>query len=312
MTHSQRQIWVRLIFHGLLAVFIANAANKFFTADLDYEISNGFYERIYEGEGDAPDQYRILPLLPLKYLTKALPFNHAVLVYNAALGLLVLELFWWIMGGIEPKKKYTFQVLFGLCYIYAQFSGWRPDTLGLLLLASLLVLPSLWPSSNDSFGKNLLTTFLLIALSFARSDIALVYAVFLSLYGSSNWLWRVPWLTIPIGVQAMLQLVIFPEATYYSKKIMLLDNLSGFYLLRHPATYLIAATLLVFWQPLRAFVRKSWRFRWLYLTLLAYLGLVLVIGRINEWRLYLPFVPILLAIWRETQSLEHGEDSGTV
>ncbi|MEM7039731.1 MAG: hypothetical protein AAF570_22345, partial [Bacteroidota bacterium] len=70
-------VYIRLLFHALLAFFLANAANKFFVVDLEYEMENGFYARIFNFQGDAPDQYRILPLLPLKLLCDQLPFNHA-------------------------------------------------------------------------------------------------------------------------------------------------------------------------------------------------------------------------------------------
>lgn len=303
---QQQQIWIRLAFHGLLAFFLANAANKFFVADLEYELAHGFYARIFAGVGDAPDQYRLLPLIPLKAICDFLPFNHAVLVYNVAVGFLVLELFWWIMGGLPRRQKLLFQLLFAMGYIYCQYSGWRPDTLGLLAVAAAVVLPPWWTVDRPAtYGLRLLQTVLLLALAFSRTDIALVYGAFLAIYGTQSWAWRLTWLLAPVGVQLLLQLVLFPEASYYSKTVMLTDNLSGYFLVRHPATWLILAVLLVFGRHLRDFVRRTWRFRWLYALLTGYLLLVLVIGRVNEWRLYLPFLPLLLSIWRTSQTDSH-------
>ena len=65
-------------------------------------------------------------MLPLKFLSSHLSFNYAVLIYNATLGFLVFELFWWIMGGVQVRKKYAFNTLFAGAYIYAQYTGWRP------------------------------------------------------------------------------------------------------------------------------------------------------------------------------------------
>ena len=75
MQEKTKHILLRIAVHILLAAFLANAANKFFVADLDYEFANGFYEKIFVGLGDAPDQYRILPLGPLKLLCGYLPFE---------------------------------------------------------------------------------------------------------------------------------------------------------------------------------------------------------------------------------------------
>ncbi len=331
MNQLNQQILTRVLVHGFLAMFLANAANKFFVADLDYELEHHFYGRIFEGTGDAPDQYRILPLIPLKFLCQHLPFNHAVLIYNMVLGFLVFELFWWTMGTISRNKKFAFNTLFAVAYIYTQYSGWRPDTMGLIFLSSLLVSPlllgigemNLWKgkpniggdgrenpshqSENTSFHKvkSLGLLILLTGLAFSRADIAMVYSLWLAIYYTSKMGLVLLWLAIPPIVQFSLQEIIYPNASYYSDKIMLLDNLRGYYLSRHPATYLILALVLAFWRPILRFLRQSWKQKWFYFLCVAYLGLVLVIGRVNEYRLYLPLVPIFLVIWREYVS-QHG------
>ncbi len=350
MAPRGKQIAIRLIVNVLLAIFLANAANKFFVADLDYEMDHHFYGRIFAGVGDAPDQYRILPLLPLQVLCDYLPFNTATLVYNTLFGFLVLELFWWIMGGISTNKKFVFNLLFAGAYIYTQYTGWRPDTMGLVFICALLVNPALVVpgrgigvkmsfrgnsgkssrsseepiqgldgetkpmeggrvSASEGTDLNLAQAFaitlLLTALSFARADIALIFALWFIVYQSRKTVATLLWVFIPPLVQFILQEVIYPDAEYYSQKVMLLDNLSGYYLLRHPATYLIIASGIAFWRPIRAFLQRTWDQKWFYLMLLGYLGLVMVIGRINEYRLYLPFVPIFLVIWRETTTA-HG------
>ncbi len=301
-------IGIRILFHILLAVFIANAANKFFVPDLEYEFDNGFYERIFQFQGDAPDQYRILPLLPLALIVDFLPFNHAVILYNIIFSFIVLELLAALMKGLQPRKIFLAQILFAATYIYAQFSGWRPDTMGLMAISSSLILAT--TIQRRPLRETLLTLGLL-ALAFARADIAFWFAFFLAVYETSKWSWRIIWLGIPILSQLALQFVIFPDAVYYSKKVMLWDNLSGFYLVRHPGTYLILAALLVFRKSILAFLKKSWNYKWFYASLIGYLGLVLIIGRLNEYRLYLPFLPILYLIWRKT-SVHENEETGPV
>lgn len=282
---------IRLMVHALLAMALAQAANKFFVADLDSELANGFYARIFQFAGEAPDQYRILPLIPLKWLCDWLAFNHAVLVYNAVLGMAVLELLWLLSKHLKVQWRWGIGFGMAVAYIFFQYTGWRPDTMGLLLLcccaAYLLQMPL-----RDATLRLLLYGASIVLLSFSRADIALIYALYATFYRNGSY---AIWIPLPIVVQLLLQNVFFPEAQYYTKTIMLLDNLKLHYIIQHPATYLIMATALAFWRPIVGFVRvtiqKNYYF---YLLIAGYLLLVLVIGRLNEYRLYLPFLPLLL------------------
>ncbi len=291
---------LRLVVHALMAIFLANAANKFFVVDLDYELTHGFYARIFQGLGDAPDQYRILPLLPLKWLCDWLPFNHAVLVYNLVFGWVVLELQWRLAR--ELSEKWRWAAGFGLCvfYIYLQYTGWRPDTLGLLTLC--LVAAMIIKEMRDASLRFVLYGLCIVLLSFSRADIALIYALFATFYRKKIYAAYIP---IPIVSQILLQSVIYPDAVYYSKTVMLLDNLHLHYIVRHPLTYLLPAVVLAFWGQIKSFVaatiQKNYYF---YLLIAGYLLLVLLIGRINEYRLYLPFVPLLLVIAHGRRSRE--------
>ena len=306
MKKFNRELGLRLVVHVLLAAFLANAANKFFIIDLKSELNNGVYQKIFEGVGVAPDQYRILPLLPLKFLCQHLVFNHAVLIFNSVCAFLVFEFFWWFMGKVETQRKYIFQVLFAVTYIYSQFMGWRPDTLALLLVCCA-TLSGRQCLPEGSVGRLLWATLGLIALSFSRADIGLVYGLFLGLYETRNWALRVLWATIPIAGQLFLQYYVYPDAVYYTEVVMLWDNLSGYYLIRHPVTYLIAAILLLFWRPMANFMRQNWDYHWYFILCLAYFVLVLFVGRLNEYRLYLPLVPIFFVDlgrkWKHTKNL---------
>jgi hypothetical protein len=282
----------RLVCHLLLAVFAANAANKFFVADLKHEEVFGFYSRIFQFIGDAPDQYRILPLLPIKALCAYLPFNHAVLVYNAVFGFLVLELLWLMTGKLEQHWRWAMSFGFSILYIYFQYTGWRPDTMGLmaLCLGAALILRDM----RDTSLRGLLYGFAVVLLSFSRADIALIYALFATFYRHRGYAFLIP---IPVFAQILLGEVLFPDAVYYSKVIMIRDNIELFYLLRNPATYLILAALVAFRRQILEFLRRSFKINYyFYLLLAGYFLLTMVVGRINEYRLYMPFIPLLLMI----------------
>lgn len=293
----------RIIVHVLLAAFVANAANKFFVPDLEYEAANAFYARIFSFQGDAPDQYRILPLLPLKFLCQAMAFNTAVLLYNFLATLFCLGIFARLLKGMPPIKVWGFQFGFAAAYIYTQYTGWRPDTMGLVLLAAIL---AWW---NDSIsGDNLRQAGLLlgiIALSFSRADLALALAFFYAVYHTRSWPLRAALVGIPLTVQALLQFVIFPHATYYTQAVMILDNLSGYYLVRNPATYILLAGITAFWPSLQKGL--GWiRVHYPYFLFIfaAYFVLVLWVGRVNEFRIFLPFCPLVLVLWREMNSVK--------
>lgn len=281
---------------------MANAANKFFVVDLDHELTHGFYARIFAFQGDAPDQYRILPLLPLKVLCLYLPFNHAVLLYNCFFGWIVLELLWWLSDKRSLPWRLGLSFGFSILYVFTQYTGWRPDTLGLMTicLASACVLRDM----RDAAIRWLFFACGIVALSFSRAEIALFYALFATFYRNKSYAALIP---IPILAQVVLQEWIFPNAQYYSKVFMLWDNLRLHYLLHNPATYLIAAAVLAYWRPIRDFVMQTFRRNYyFYLILMGYVLLVALIGRLNEYRLYLPFVPLLLMIPHESKPA-HGK-----
>ncbi len=282
-----------MIFHLLLAVFLAFAANKFFVPDLDYEIKHGFYARIFDFVGDAPDQYRILPLLPLKLLCNWLPFNHAVLLYNGILGFICFELLWVLYGTQKPQKRLLLNLGFAAAYIYTQYTGWRPDSMALLALCLGIAFAVMKISSPK--WKLLVLGIGIVALSYSRAEIAFIYAIFFAFY--LNDLRLIIFSIVPIAAHFSLQLWIFPEAHYYTKPIMFWDNLGLHFIVNNPATYLILAAIIGFWSPLLRFLRKDIQKNlYFYVLLVGYLGLVLIVGRLNELRLYLPFLPLFLLL----------------
>lgn len=283
---------LRLLGHALLACALAMAANKFFIVNLEHELANGFYAKIFALHGEAPDQYRILPLLPLALLCKWLPFNHAVLLYNVVFGFAALELQWRLVPARWQAHRWALAFALAILYIFFQYTGWRPDTMGLYVLscAAALALRDLRDRSLRWAAYGLA----IVAMSLSRADMALIFALFATFHQNRSYAAFIP---IPIIAQTALQRWIFPDARYYTKVFMLMDNLGGKYLLNHPGTYLILAALVVFHRPVWDFVRATIRENYyFYLLLAGYLLMVLLIGRLNEYRLYMPFIPLLLLI----------------
>ena len=303
----------RLLFHLLLAVFVANAANKFFIGDLEYEEEHQFYERIFNFEGDAPDQYRILPLLAIKGLRAigrlAVPdfaFHHAVLIFNFICAFLLFELSFRILTHLSRRRRFQVHLLFAILYIYTQYTGWRPDTLGLLLLCQLYVFGVLGmerAGKPNSFLYALFHLFAILLISFSRSDIAAIYALFAACYFLKSNFLRFCIISLPFVVQALLQFYWFADAQYYTKSVMLLDNLKGYYILRNPASWLIAAIVLLYFKSIVELLRNVYaRFPVFVGLALLYVLLVFVLGRLNEYRLYLPFLPLIVYIsahWKD-------------
>lgn len=288
----------RIMIHLLLAAFVANAANKFFVPDLEYEAAHSFYARIFAFQGDAPDQYRILPLLPVKLLCYWMPFNTAVLIYNFICTFLCFSIFGRLLRGVEAAKAWGFQFVFAGAYIYTQYTGWRPDTMGLVLIAAALAWWNVSVKEDRLRQAGLLAG--ILALAFSRSDFALAIALFHAVYHVKSWPLRLALVAIPLSAQLLLQWVLFPQAHYYTQTVMIFDNLSGYYLLRNPATYILLASVLAFWPAIsKGFAWLRVHYPYFLLIFAAYFVLVLWVGRVNEFRIFLPFCPTLLVLWRE-------------
>lgn len=305
-----RQLLVRLTFHLILAVFLANAANKFFIPDFETEERDHFYEEIFAYDGYAPDQYRILPLLGLKVLTEQLSFNHAVLVFNFLLAFLSFEILFLLWTSLEFRKRLLFNLIFAVSYIYLQYTGWRPDTMGLFFICLLNVWVGM--KMEDGWGKMLLLMLTISTLAFSRAEIALGYALFLGIYGTKSWPTRILLPVLAIAAQLVLQFFIFPDAKYYTKTVMVYDNLSFYYIVKNPTSWLILALILGFGKRIWEFIRQTYpQFKFLYFGLAGYFLLIFVIGRVNEYRLYLPFLPLFIWAWEQRRTND-GEKTGSI
>tara|TARA_B110000444_G_C18572254_1_gene469934 strand:- start:232 stop:606 length:375 start_codon:yes stop_codon:yes gene_type:complete len=107
---------------------------------------------------------------------------------------------------------------------------------------------------------------------------------------------------IPIIVQLLLSNTIYPGAKYYSELIMVTDNLSLLYFINNPTTYLLAALAIFYWERIRELVTHLHaENRFVLIIIAGYILTVFVIGRPNEYRLFLPLLPVILLIANRRQ-----------
>jgi len=292
----------RVAFHLLLAVFVARANDEHFRSFIDWEGARGFYRAILTLQGHAPDQYRILPLLPLRLLEHWMSFRYAVLALNLVALFLCLELFWWTLAHRPPRQRVLVSLLFAALAHFTLYPGWRPDTSALLALCALSLAPlrALPPSRR----RDALLVGGITMLSFARADVALVYGIFLqSGRRAAGWA-RALVLLAPLAVQLLLARVVFPQATTYARIWALGDNLSP-RTVETATTFLLLALLLASWESARRWLGEVARNdRPLALACLVLFAAVLCFGRVNEYRLFLPLLPMLLVADGEREGQE--------
>jgi len=98
-------------------------------------------------------------------------------------------------------------------------------------------------------------------------------------------------------MQGLLQWLIFPEAEYFSDVVMVQDNLSGRFLIASPLTWLFAGLALLFLPQIRTISRFAWqRYRITAVAVLGYVLTLFIVARPNEYRLFLPMLPVILLL----------------
>lgn len=293
--------WQRLLVFAFLAGGMAHAINKLFIPELEADAD--VYARLMEGTGHAPDQYRILPIMLLYPFTALAGWSHGVLISNFIAGIFVLLQLWNMAAhrGIQVQTAQSF--LFAVVFIFTLITGWRPETLWVLVIFNLTI-----PWINE-YRVSWIRFFLgLFLLSLARADVAVWISAALLARNLKDWKYAIAGIGLGIGIQYLLMKIVFPEAAYYTHVVMILDNLSGWYLFRNPATYFILAALLIWRVQLISWFRNHLdaENQRLLLACVLYVILIFMIGRINEYRLYLWFLPVFWWIDRKNGTVEHA------
>ena len=252
--------------------------------------------QILQGMGPAPDQYRLLQNHLMGLLFRSMDLYHTVFHFTA--WTLTAAIFLFLNAGYaeipEHLKRYGVAIL-ALLYPVLMYNGPRGDSAFILLLSLGLVL---------AIEIKLLKLFfpMLIMMAFTRADIALFAAAFALLW-DRNCMRPAGWVAvflIPLAIQATLQFIVFPNASYYSKVIMVTENTKLMTMAATPGLLFVAATLLLVGRSVPAFFRwlfsSGYRGKFFILLFFGYVTSLATVAIVAETRLFLPLLPFLLLL----------------
>jgi len=289
---------VKTYFGFLLLAFFASYTTYFiFFTDNDYL---EFYKIILEFNGNAPDQYRIIPYLLMKPIIHVFSlklnfftaFKLTIIIFNTIFLFMTFLLLSKLIKNIHTSILFVIFIGFSMFYPLAMFSGPRPVTAFYIFLISLYFFLF---SKEKELTLPLVTVYILLA--FSRPDLAMVVLISTIFYihGKYHILKAILLFLLPIISHLLTSKIIFPNAVYYCKKIMLYDNISLNFIVHTPGTYLVVAVFLLFYQSIKQMVQLTIsKYKYFYIAITLYLLVIFVVGRINELRLYLPFFPMVL------------------
>lgn len=296
-------------FYFLASVFAALASYRIHLEGLEASVFP-IFDAITNFTGRAPDQYRILPYMIIQGIRKILEIvtaqaispKYPILIFDACFLFFSAVLLDRMFSRL-PIRAITGVLI--LLYPFLMFDGYRPTgsfILCLSSLAALLMYREDLPVRKSGFMV------LLIVISFTRADVALLAAlVGISMINLRPWA-KIMAVMIPLLIQIFLSAVIFADAVYFSKVIMLADNFTGRYLFYSPLTYLVAASLCCYWTEIRHFLIQAWhQRRGAIIPILGYGAALFVIARPNEYRLFLPLLPFVLLLMNMQRIAADGE-----
>jgi len=284
----------------LLSVFAAFTSYRLHLEGFEEVIGEGI-DAIIHGTGRAPDQYRIFPYLVLAAIKEVLglwsdlSWKYPVLIFES-LSLFASSLILRRLSISLPISHILIPLLL-LTYPFLMFDGVRSIAAFILLVSSITVF--LFGRPNPQVKIKLGFYAMLILFSFTRADMALLVGLVCSVYMSLAIWEKFITAAIPLIIQLLLDTTIFPEALYYSDLIMLSDNISLIHFVSNPTTYLLLGCSIFYWESIREFIAYLFNDqKFIFLLIMGYFLTVFIIGRPNEYRLFLPTVPIILLIIR--------------
>lgn len=261
-------------------------------------------------EGRAPDQYRILPYLIIAGLTKVLDLFQTQAPTLRIAVLVFYSVFLWLsslflLGTFRRSINHNFLWIIFLIYPFLMFDGYRPIS-SFILFLSVCTVALMQNALQGNRYAYIGFICLIVLLSFSRADVAFVFAL-ASIGCIRNGLaGKLSILAIPVAVQLLLSNVIFSDAEYFSNVVMLWINLSGEFLIRSPLLYLSLGLVIVYRKQLLAVLMYGFHHRkFALLALCGYIATLMVIAMPNEFRLFLPLLPLYLWL------LEESRQSGT-
>ena len=185
------------------------------------------------------------------------------------------------------------------------FGGYRPTASSILFLSVHAVVLIRKTSAHQSGAWPILLITLL--LSAPRADVALLFAICSFGVAGLSRPTQSALIAIPLTVQLLLSNLMFTEAEYYSQFFMLRDNLTLRYLGSSPITYAWVALLIRYWQPVKSFVSYGASDKSSVFAMVAYTITLCLIARPDEYRLFLPFLPLILWLYEE-----YREEAGSI
>tara|TARA_B100001778_G_scaffold283687_1_gene249786 strand:- start:62 stop:1003 length:942 start_codon:yes stop_codon:yes gene_type:complete len=258
-------------------------------------------EEIINGVGRAPDQYRYLPYLFLDQIRHILTiiigenieWKWPLITFEAtflALGLCSL-----VSYSSKQLDNRIIILTTALIYPFIMFDGVRSIASFIFFMSCFLLFIS---KSSFLAGRRELFYSTLVAFSFTRADVAIL----VGLVAAHHMHYRIPEklvvAAVPILAQILLMQYIFPSAEYFSEVVMLKDNISAIYIAGNPVTYLILGAMIVYWRKFSDFLAKvNQHHRFPLILCIGYIVTIFIVGRVNEYRLFLPFLPIFYSIW---------------
>ena len=258
-------------------------------------------EEIINGVGRAPDQYRYLPYLFLDQIRniltvivgKDIGWKWPLVTFEAtflALGLCSL-----VSYSSEQLDKRMIVLTTTLVYPFIMLDGVRSIASFIFFMSCFLLLIS---KSSFLGGRRGLFYSVLVAFSFSRADVAILVGLIAAHHMHYRISEKLAVATIPIVAQILLMQYIFPSAEYFSEVLMFRDNISAVYIVGNPVTYLILGSVIGYWNKFSDFLAAvSEHHRFPLILCIGYIATILLVGRINEFRLFLPLLPIFYSVW---------------
>jgi hypothetical protein len=291
--------WRELLFVITIAFFSSYMDNAFGVRNNPWYLNGGneYFGNILDFKGFAPDQYRILPYLLIKPLAHVMRLEFAFIIFKTIFFALFFYECFNLLTNIKRQKIYLYIILLSFIYTISMHAGYRPDAIFLVWLTAILlrVLKSKWEFKQKSLALYLL----LVLISFTRADFALFCAIFLSFYYFKIHVLSALVIVTPLVIQFLLQKIIFPDAVYQVEVITFWQNV----LLKFPISsllFLFPPLLILYWHTFKGFslfVIRQYPY-FIYIFVFYFFALVWV-GRITEFRIYLPFIPFLLTFYNE-------------
>lgn len=300
-TKSRTLIFISTL---IAAMFASWASYRIHILSIE-EFALPILDSVMNLQGRAPDQYRVLPYLLIRGIygiSELVPAN----IYGLRIPILIFDTLSLTLAAITlrttfPKatNQYFVWCLF-LIYPYLQFDGYRPIS-AFILLISIVSIRAIMVARIQGGANTIWVLLAVLTLSFTRADVALLYSAVFVGATTAKWSIKAVVLATPLLAQLLLTQVLFPNAEYFSAVVMLAENLRGGMLLGSPLSYLVLAMLLLYRNEILLFCTKLFKELPIVAVALAgYVALLFIIAMPNEYRLFLPLLPIVL--WRIEES----------